>query len=291
MAGLNLRLLFSAPRVAVVLSGGGSRGAYQAGVLDALMRAGVRPDLVVGTSVGAINAAYWAFNPGDTDGQALKLIWLTANSSLVMPAQPFEFLNRLVRGRDHLVASDRLRALLASGLAEGARFEAAAIPLIVTATHADTGAVVRLRSGPVADAVLASAAIPGVFTSVEIDGRRLADGGLVANCDVEAAALAGATDILAVDVMGGSGWPAGSDLWTTAERSLDVMLGRQTDTAIAAISGRARVALLRPPASIMPRFGTFRHTQELFDAGHRDGAAFLARRFDPARRRVRPEPG
>ena len=271
-----LRLAVGAPRLAVVLGGGGTRGGYEVGVIDALLARRIRPDVVVGTSIGAVNGAWLAFHPTANDASDLLATWLEATSDVVVPP-PLQLVFQVLQGRDHVNASAGLAALIDRGVQPGTTIESAPVPLSVTAVVAGDGRPRRLTSGPLREAVLASAAVPGLYPAVEIAGDRLADGGMVANCDLEAAVLLGATDVLAVDVMGGGGWTAGSDLWTIAERSLDVMLGRQTDVAFAAMASRARIAVLRAPARIMPRFGSLKETEELFEAGREAGAAWLDR--------------
>jgi NTE family protein len=176
---------------ALVLSGGGSLGAVQAGMLVALDEAGVVPDLLVGTSVGALNAAFVARRgwPGATEG--LAEIWTGIRRSDVFPLSLRRVL-RAARGRhDHAVPVSGLARLLATHLPYG-DIEDAAVRLAVVATDVMTGREVVLTSGPVADAVLASAALPGVFPPVVVDGRPLIDGGLVNHTPVTVAARLGA---------------------------------------------------------------------------------------------------
>ena len=272
--GQRVRLLLARPRLAVVLSGGGTRGAYQVGVIDALASAGVVPDLLVGTSVGAINATFWAFHPEPDAAQRLLALWLDADRSVVLPTRPVRALRRLLRG-EHLVSQEGLLRLLGRGLTPEQRLEEARIPLTVVATDPELGTAARLRTGPVIPAVLASTAVPGLFAPVRVGGRDLVDGGLVANCDIDAAVEAGATDILAVDVMGAPGALPVRDLLLTVERALDLSSARQTDQAIALAAGRARIALLRASGALLPRFGQFEATEGLFEAGRLAGQALL----------------
>lgn len=282
-----LRLALRRPRLAVVLGGGGSRGAFQVGVIDVLARAGIVPDLLVGTSAGAINAAFWAFHPEPDAGQRLLALWLDADRSVVMPTRPFRALRHLVRG-EPLVSEAGLLRLLGRSLTPADALEQARVPVVLVAADPRRGEIVRLRSGPAIPAVLASSAVPGLFSPVRIGDRDLVDGGLLANCDVGAALEAEATDILVVDIMGSPSALPGADVLTTVERVIDLVVGRQTDQAIdlARERGQARIALLRAPGHIFPRFGHFDATEALFDAGRLAGELVL--RDHLAGRRVRP---
>lgn len=281
-----LQLALRRPCLAVVLGGGGTRGSYQVGVVDALTRAGVVPDLLVGTSVGAINATWWAFHAQDPNAEGLRLIWLQADRSVVMPPRrPLANLRHLLRG-EHLVSHQGLLRLLEKGLRPTDCIEDAAIPLTVTATDPAAGRPVRLRAGPAIPAVLASTAVPALFEPVAIGERRLVDGGMVANCDIEGALQAGATDIIAVDIMGSPAPLPGRDVLMTIERTIDLTLGRQTEQAAELAARRARVVLLRAPGGILPRFGDLTRTQALFEAGRADGRRLVEEHLEG--RRVRP---
>src|SRR3954470_8817030 len=163
-------------------------------MLLALDDAGVTPDLIVGTSAGALNAAYVAARtwPGATSG--LDAIWTGISRGDVFPLSVRRVL-RAARGRsDHAVPSIGLEALVRRHLSYEL-IEDAAVALAVVATDVMTGREVVLRSGSVVEAVMASAALPGVFPPVSVDGRMLIDGGLVNHTPVTVAAELGADRI------------------------------------------------------------------------------------------------
>lgn len=182
---------------AIVLSGGGNLGAVQVGMLQALADRGVRPDLLVGTSVGAINAAYVAtdFSPATVDG--LAELWKSVHRRDVFPARPLIGLLGFAGRRNHLVPNSALRQLLERHL-RFRRLEDAPIELHVIATDVVSGTEVVLSTGDTIDAILASAAIPGVFPTVPIAGRELMDGGTVNDTPISRAATLGATKIYAL---------------------------------------------------------------------------------------------
>lgn len=180
-------------KTAFVFAGGGSLGAVQVGMLQALLEAGVQPDFVVGTSVGALNAAYFAGSP-DLDG-VLRLadIWRGLRRHDIFPVS-FSSAMRLLRSPESLVDPSNLRALVATQLPY-ARIEDAALPLHVMATDV-AGIGVVLSSGPVVDSVMASAAIPAVFPPVKVGEQLLVDGAIAANTPLRQACDLGATRVI-----------------------------------------------------------------------------------------------
>jgi NTE family protein len=180
---------------AFVLAGGGSLGAVQVGMLKALDRGGMVADFVVGASVGAINAAYYAASP-DAEGIArLERIWLRLGRADVFPFSMLGTALCLFGRRDHLAFPQRLQALLEAELPYR-RLEDARLPCHVVATDLLDGTEVRLSVGDVAQALLASAAIPAVFPAVTIDGRPMMDGGIASNTPISAAYALGATRVI-----------------------------------------------------------------------------------------------
>ena len=176
---------------AVVLSGGGSLGAIQVGMLLALADREIVPDVFVGTSVGAINAAFLAGRPGPQGLEALASIWTGLARHDIFPTGPARLL-RAALGREAGFADPMpLRRLIASHLTYG-RLEDAQVPITVVATDVITGKEVQLSHGPAVDAVMASAALPGVFPPVSFDGHVLMDGGVVNNTPISAAIDLGA---------------------------------------------------------------------------------------------------
>lgn len=181
-------------RVAFVLAGGGSLGSVQVGMLRALVEAGVRPDMIVGSSVGAINAAYFAANPTLDGIERLEELWRRVKRRDVFPVGWWNLLG-LIGRRNHLVSCERLRRLIDAHL-PAARIEASTIPLRVMATDVLSGEAVVLSRGAVTPAVLASCAIPAAFAPVEIGGRLLCDGAVASNTPIMTAVEEGARRII-----------------------------------------------------------------------------------------------
>ena len=182
-------------RTAFVLTGGGSLGAVQVGMLYALLEAGVRPDLVVGSSVGALNGAYLAGHPSLEGVEALAGLWESIKRTEIFPISPRRMVAGALGWRNHLFDPLGLRTLILRADLDFDRLEDAPVPLHAMATDVSTGTPVVLSRGDVIDALMASAAMPGAFPPVEVDGRALIDGSVTADAPVEQAEQLGGTSI------------------------------------------------------------------------------------------------
>lgn len=176
---------------AFVLSGGASLGAVQVGMLRGLADAGTTPDLIVGTSVGALNGGWIASRPDGAGLDALADLWRSLSRNDVFPTRPILGLLGFLGRRPNLLPNSGLRRLLTDHL-EFSRLQDAPIPLHVVATDVLSGHDVLLSSGDAVEAILASAAIPAVFPPVKINGRYLIDGGVVNNTPLSHAIALGA---------------------------------------------------------------------------------------------------
>ena len=180
-------------KTALVFAGGGSLGAVQAGMLRELIRHGLDADFVVGSSVGALNAAYFASAPNAAGVDRLGRIWCGLRRHDVFPVTLRSFL-RFAGGEGHLIDPSNLRLLIKRHI-PFLNLEDASIPVHVIATNLG-GAAVCLSSGPAIDRILASAAIPAAFPSVRIDNQYLIDGAIGSNTAILTAAKLGATRII-----------------------------------------------------------------------------------------------
>jgi NTE family protein len=183
----------AAQRTAFVFAGGGSLGAIQVGMLRELIHAGVSADLVVGSSVGAMNAAYFAGAPNAAGVDKLEKVWRGLRRHDVFPVTLRSVLG-FIRGADNLIESSNLRTLIEHNI-PFANLEDAPIPAHVVATNLG-GATVCLSSGRTVEALLASAAIPAAFPSVHIGEQYLIDGAVGSNTPILNAAELGATRII-----------------------------------------------------------------------------------------------
>jgi len=186
--------------IAFVLGGGGVRGAVEIGMIRALFDAGVRPDLVVGTSIGAINGALVAKDPTLAVIDTLMHAWTSPEASAVYGDSLMSQLGRLVKTKTHLNSPLPLRMLLEHSLGASTRFEDLAVPLQVVAASIERAAEHVFDSGPLIDAILASASVPGLLPPTQIGGEHYMDGGIVNSIPIEQAVAAGARTIFVLQV-------------------------------------------------------------------------------------------
>jgi NTE family protein len=240
-----------ASKVAFVFEGGGSLAATQIGTLRALTEDRPRPGLVIGTSAGAINAVAFAADPTAAGLAELEGLWLSLH-------------------RRDLAT---LRALLDDHFADR-RLEDVQVPAHVVTTDLASGAAHLISAGPVVEALLASAALPGLFPPVTFDGRQLVDGALVANTPVRQAVDLGATDIyvLAVATLGLAGDPtAAAELALTAPvNAVDARTARFVQDSA------ARVHLMPAPPSPTGNILDFRYSSQLMAESYRLTRRWLA---------------
>jgi NTE family protein len=175
---------------AFVLAGGGSFGAIQVGMMHSLAKHGVVADLVVGSSVGAINGAYYAGDPSLKGVLGLEAVWRGLKRRDVFPVT-WRSLAGFMWRRDFLIPHDGIRKLVEDHLPYR-NLEEAALPVHIVTTDFVSGDSVVLSEGPAAEAILASTAIPGAFTPVHYRNRFLADGAISSNTPVRVAVAKGA---------------------------------------------------------------------------------------------------
>jgi NTE family protein len=181
--------------VAFVLSGGGNLGAIQVGMLRALLEADIRPGLVLGCSVGAMNGAVVAQEPTLSGVGRLEDLWSSlANTKDLMPSGWLPNTVALARRGDAIHDNDALRRVV-MGVVQTKTFEDLAVPFQCVATDMVGVREVWFSTGPLLDAILASSAIPAVFPAVEVDGVRYHDGAIVNDVPMARAVELGASTI------------------------------------------------------------------------------------------------
>jgi NTE family protein len=188
----------SAAGPAIVLGGGGVLGATQVGMLRALLESGVRPGMVVGTSVGAINGAAIAASPNVEGVENLAGLWASLAEAGMFTDNVLARASTLARYRTHLYSPAPLRKLLAAHLP--ATFADLEVSFQCVAASIERAGAHWFSSGPLSDAVMASAAVPGLLPPVVIDGEHFLDGGLVHSIPVGRALTLGARDIYVLHV-------------------------------------------------------------------------------------------
>lgn len=252
-----------------MLSGGGSLGAVQVGMLRALTEHDIAPDLLVGASAGSINAAYVAGHGLSPDAlDDLERVWCGLHRHEVFPLSPQRSLLALAGARPSLCSSDGLRRLIAHHCAF-ARIEDAPIPLTIVATDVLTGMDAALTEGDAVDAVLASCAIPAVFPPVEIDGRVLFDGGVANNTPISHALLAGADRVVVLP----SGVACALDhaprsALGLAVHALTLLIEQRLIQDVARYADEAELIVLPPLCPLSVSSSDFRAARQLIDRAH-----------------------
>lgn len=186
------------PEVAFVLGGGGIHGAAEVGMLKALQARGIAPDVVLGTSVGALNGASLADDPRRAV-ERLAQLWLSVDESSPFDASLLERASTFARTRTHLHANHRLQRMLLTHL-DARRFDELVLPFQCVAASIERASARWFDRGPLIPALLATTAVPGLLPPVEIDGEHYLDGGLVHSIPVGRAIELGAKRIFVLQV-------------------------------------------------------------------------------------------
>ncbi|AYG78869.1 putative NTE family protein [Streptomyces hundungensis] len=185
----------AAPRTAFVLGGGGKLGGYQVGMLRALFERDIVPDLVFGTSVGALQGALLAKNPTPAVCDQLTELWRELLGKRVMAVTVRSVLSNAFRRHPAFASMDALHGVVRSYLGERTRIEDLALPYQCVASSIERAAARYFDSGPLLPAVLASCAIPGLWAPVRIGDEHYVDGGIVETAPVSRAVAYGATTV------------------------------------------------------------------------------------------------
>lgn len=261
--------------VAFVLGGGAAFGAVQVGMLQALTEVGLAPDIVIGTSVGSINGALLAEDPRGAANR-LTHLWLGVTRETVFPGRAVQRLRTWHRYRNHLVAPDGLRDLLTREL-EPERIEDLRLPFAATAMDLATGRIVHLQSGPLVPALLASAAVPGLYPPVRIDGRDLVDGGVVSNVPIGHAEAMGARSVVVLDCgVFGLRPDVPRSLPETVAHVVAIMMRQQVIRDVPEVARRLPVLYLPGPFPLTTSPLEFLASRTLMRDAYEASKAFLA---------------
>jgi NTE family protein len=260
-----------------VLSGGGNLGALQVGMLRALVERGIRPDVVLGCSVGALNGAAFAADPTLAGVRRLEDLWLRLAGPDVMPSggwlpSPLQ----LAKRGESIYPNDGLRELI-ERILRPASFEDLQLPFQCVATQVDPPVEHWFTSGPILhEAILASAALPAVFPVVAVDGHRYLDGGIANDIPIARAAELGMGQayVLHVGTL--------DKAWTEPRRPVDAAIQAhwltrrlRFDNDLEELRGRIDLVMLPYGDPPRPRFDDFSHTAELITQAYGASAAHL----------------
>ena len=260
---------------AFVLSGGANLGAVQVGMLQALHEADIHADVLLGASVGAINAAWLAgADPGDGVAE-LAEVWTSLRRGDVFPVRLGLGLAGFLGRRASLIDASGLRRLIGAHI-RFERLEDSPIPLHVVVTDVLDGSDVALSTGSALDVITASAAIPGVFPPVVVDGRTYMDGGVVNNAPVSHAVNLGADTIyvLATGYACALEEPPASALAMTLH-AVSLMINQRLSADVDHYLGRADVRVAPPPCPVDVRPNDFGRAGELIERSYASTVAWL----------------
>jgi NTE family protein len=282
----NGRAVAGPRKTAFVLSGGSSLGAIQVGMIQALMEAGVRPDFLIGTSVGAINAAWLAAQPDVAGAQKLAEIWSGLRRQDIFPLNAWHGALGIFGRTNHLIPNSGIRAVLEQNL-PFERLEDAGLPIHVVTTDLRTGRALVLSSGPAVPALLASTAIPGVFPPVRIGSRALVDGGVANHATIGAAIALGATRVIVLPI--GYAWIRNqpSNALGMAVHALARLVEQRLETEASVYRGMAEIHMLPTVDEIAVSPADFSRTQDLIKLAYRSSRRYLAAAANPPRT-IRP---
>jgi NTE family protein len=263
------------PKTAFIFAGGGSFGAIHVGMLHSLASHGITADMVVGSSVGALNGAYYAGDPTIEGIQRLDAIWRGLRRNDVFPLT-WRTMTRFLYRRDFLVASDALRQLVDRNLTYR-NLEDAKIPVHIVATNILSGGTVVLSEGSAAQAVIASAAIPGAFAPVHINDLYLADGAVSSDTPVAVAVERGARRLIILP----SGYACALDeppvgAVATALHALTLLIARQLMNELQGLDSRIDYFVVPPLCPLTGSPYDFSQTSKLIERATMSTEAWLA---------------
>jgi NTE family protein len=272
-----------ANKVAFVLSGGGNRGALEVGVLLALLEHDIRPQILVGTSVGAINAAAIAINPTLQGARWLEKAWHQVIKKAVLPANYMAMALRVLTGASSLFTNRRLRDFLESLLPAKIRqfSDIKTAELYITAADLHTGELHVFGIDPsesVLDSIMASTAFPLVLSPWRYQGRQYVDGALVSDLPISVAVQMKATEIYAIDVGKRGGIKKSRlGLLHVIRQILDASAYQRFMEDMGCVSKlpRDRIHYIRVDGFDEVGVWDFGHTAEMIEKGHQTGVDYL----------------
>jgi NTE family protein len=270
-------------KVAFVLGGGGALGAVQVGMLQALIELGIGADVVLGSSVGALNAAGYAQNPTLEGVDVVQQAWLDAQGHDLFNHGRLWSIKQFATKRTAVYEENRLSTLI-DQVVRHDRIEDFKIPLGVMVTSLTGDPERCFWAGPARDLLLASSALPGVFPSVVIGNHRFIDGGVVNNMPIAQAMVAGATKIYVLQC-----GPKMAETETFGPRPIDHVIGAFALARKARawhdldnLSADIEVMVIPGPSAARLYYVDLSHTAELIERGKAVAHAFLKATESPA---------
>ena len=261
-------------------------------MLKALLEREIRPDLCVGTSVGAINATFLAFDPSPAGVERLSRIWLSLGDEDLFPGSRFKTWTRVLMRGNKIFENSGIRRVMETRLGR-ARFEDAQIPLAVIATDMDSGAETVFRSGDLLEPILASTAMPGIFPPVEIAGRMFIDGGVSDAVPVTPAVEMGSQEDLRAELHLQDASRAAARSPPRPHPARVLALARQEVRTRAEVLCTTRwscIVVTPPKLDFTVPFTSMRYTAQLEEIGYRQMVETLDGRSNPERTGIARSP-
>jgi NTE family protein len=242
--------------IGLALGGGAVLGAAHVGVIKALLELDIKIDYITGTSIGAFAGAFFAFGKSyeEIEDIALKLKWIDISDLSI--------------SKFGLLSNGKLGRLIVKHLGNK-NIEDAEIPLAIIATDATNGEKVIFDKGPLAEAVMASTSIPGIFKPVELGGRTLVDGGIVENVPIDTVRNMGSDYVIAVDLNS-------KNKYNKPENILDVLVNSFHFLVQERVKSQTELAnlLIEPDLSQFNRTST-KHVEKLIRIGYEESLRVL----------------
>lgn len=263
-------------RTALVFAGGGSLGAAQVGMLKAFAEAGVVPYLLVGASVGAINAAYFADDPSSAGAQRLETLWRGLKRRDIFRLSLLGALKSLLGRRSYLF-NDRIFSRFLERNLPYRQLEEARIPCHIVASDMVSGDEVLISSGAAIPALLASAAIPGVFPPLLLGNQYLLDGGVANHTPVSTAVKLGATRVIVLPTgftCAPDGLPQGA--LNMALHALNLVIARQLMQDLERFADQVQLTVVPSLCPQKTHPLDFQRSGELIDRGYNVTRQWLA---------------
>ncbi len=264
-------------KTAFVFSGGASLGAVEVGMLKAIVEHGIKPDLVLGTSVGSINGAFYAHNPTQEGVQQLEDLWKQIRTKDVFTPSALTPLKNIATFGQYLISPKNLRILISEKLPYE-KMEEAQIPLYIVCADIKTGEEVVFNKGLVKEAIMCSAGIPGVFPPLHMESNVLVDGGMVNNAPISTAVKLGAERVIVFPI----GFPYTPDqdpknLGEILIPAFLYMLNRQLSADYYIYKDKVDLIIIPPPENIEVGPHDFSKSEELIQRSYDRAKKWLAK--------------
>lgn len=253
------------------MAGGGSHGAVQWGLLQALSETDLSPDAIIGTSAGALSGVIYAEDPLSGLNR-LAYIWGQLDTGHIMSEN---WLGRLGNARQIALVDNTTEAQTLSKLLTAQTFAELSLPFSAVATDAATGHAVVIDSGPLIPALLASSAIPGALPPVEIEGRLLFDGLASANLPAVPAVRRGAGSVVVLDTGGREAGEVNATARRVMSRLSAILTSAQRRDQLRDAAMSVPVVLLPTPGGLAGNLD-FRHTMQSAATAYERSRTFLS---------------